>query len=58
MALHDDDLLLVNDSQDGNEAKKMILKTVDGVQFLLVEKGEFDKVPKGVHCGYHGYKKK
>jgi len=43
---------------NGSEAKKMILKTVDGVQFLLVEKGEFDKVPKGGHCGYHGYKKK
>jgi hypothetical protein len=55
-------LVGVNDDQ----ALKMEIRTVDGVDFLLVERGGFNAVPKteeeataGVpadwHCGYHVY---
>lgn len=57
-----DMLVGVNDDQ----ALKMEIRTVDGVDFLLVERGGFNAVPKteeeataGVpadwHCGYHVY---
>lgn len=42
------------------EALKMILHTVDGTEYMLLEKGGFDTpdTPEGWHCGYIGYKKK
>lgn len=50
-------------SSDG-QALKMQVKTVDGVEFLVVEKGGFDTTPdsdevktisKDYHCGFHIY---
>jgi hypothetical protein len=38
-------------------ALNMVTRTVDGYDFLLIEKGGFDKAngSKDWHCGFHGY---
>ena len=49
---------------DDDQALKMGVKTYDGYDFLIIEKGGFEatndqgetvKVPKDWHCGYHVY---
>jgi hypothetical protein len=58
-----DMLIGVNDGQ----ALKMEIKTYEGVDFLLIEKGGFggskdddglQEIPKDYHCGYHVYIRK
>ena len=52
---------------DDDQAVKMGVRTYEGIDFLIVEKGGFgggpkdegvDEIPADWHCGYHIYMRK